>query len=146
MERWRAEELKIASMCSGSGVDGEVFVLLANLLPENLNVQVLSVCEKEPKKQAWLQYLLREGSFENACLFENAEHMHQQSATCLQHKQPGGETEHMCSIRKPFIASCGFSCKLLSRMNSKFKVTKDFIYDGLGSTGKTFEARECMIM
>ena len=123
----------VVTMCSGSGM-GELAhrFLCAAFKTED---HFCFGCEKEPWKRKHLLETVHPELLhdpEDGCLFNEFIDLQASEAMCARHSQ-------LCPVRSlPFLAIIGYSCKNLSRMNSK--ANQSVLRSMTGSSGQTAEA------
>ena len=126
---WGRLKASMASLCSGSNV--------ACLAAKTLHIAVVgnaTSCpnlfdvEVDPEKQKWLKMLF-DGS--DTCIFNKMEDMGSSKAYCCVHKK---ECEVPTGPDGPFLVSCGFSCKDVSKANPKRKEFTNGLQEKKGVT------------
>ena len=86
------EELRFASMCSGSGMDHVAMLSVGKVLKEmgiKTKFQCVFQCEKEAEKRRWLAAHCQEGAA--PCSFTDVRHIQSRECTggeCSNHKKP----------------------------------------------------------
>ena len=121
--------LSLASFCSGSNVaflaTYTLCILLGAASPENL-----FDVERDPEKRRWLTQVVNK-SFGEACIYKEMSDMGDMHAPCAVHQRrcpiPTGKAG-------PFLVSCGFSCKDISKANVKNKSFKHGVRQKSGNT------------
>ena len=129
---WGRLKASMASLCSGSNV--------ACLAAKTLHIAVVgnaTSCpnlfdvEVDPEKQKWLNMLF-DGS--DTCIFNKMEDMGSSKAYCCVHKK---ECEVPTGPDGPFLVSCGFSCKDVSKANPKNKEFRNGLQERKGVTANS---------
>ncbi len=121
--------LSLASFCSGSNVaflaTYTLCILLGAASPENL-----FDVERDSEKRRWLTEVVNE-NFGEACIYKEMADMGDMRAPCAVHQKrcpiPTGKAG-------PFLVSCGFSCKDISKANSKHQSFKHGVRQKSGNT------------
>lgn len=105
------------SVCTGSDIFSicvtKVFSQLAEMADVASDVVVSFMCEKDPKKQAFLmaQDLVTENP--DCCLYDDVTTLSAGSAVCVRHHGEGGK----CAVKRCHSFGSGFSCTTISRYN-----------------------------
>ena len=105
-------EHTFATMCSGSEICHEVLQALEQELGKigiGHSFRQLFAAESVPKKQAWIAKVVRDP---NICIFNDVVDLSKSHAWCVQHTC-------LCKVPRAELLVAGFSCKNLSRANSK---------------------------
>lgn len=105
----RGLDLVWGSACTGSGMDYWIGDGLRSSPPLQPCAGMLAfVCEKDPKKRAWLRRTLPS----SVCIFEDVNDLAAEEAQCARH-------DKRCKITHADGFKMGFSCKDASRANNK---------------------------
>ena len=129
---WGRLKASMASLCSGSNV--------ACLAAKTVHIAVVgnaASChnlfdvEDDAEKQKWLNMLFNDRP---TCIFNKMEDVSSFKAYCCVHKKdcvvPTGPSG-------PFLVSCGFSCKDVSKANPKHKEFRNGLQERRGVTAVT---------
>ena len=128
------ETFRMASLCSGSGVDFMVVRELFRLLAPRASVVNAYTCEKVPAKQAWLTEVVHPRA---GCCFRDIMEIGKLRAPCARHKDMVGGCVIPTDAEGPTLLSAGWSCKDFSKLRSQRQEFFNCIAEQKGSSGST---------